>query len=358
MAEAEQGFREAHALYAGAQDELGRAYALARLGDLDLRRGRGEVARQPLREALALFQGFPGDPGLGEVLQSLGDAERLDSHLAQARARYQEAQAAFERAGDERGRANVLVSLGDLDYREDRYEQSRAVFEQALRLLEEPRRSAGPNLCPARIGSGVARATARTRVPQPPGPRAGARTQARLAGGHRGGRPHSTRVGRSRGAVVMSCVPARSSLARAVLVAALALPATAWVQQSDISGLDPAERLPSTIRGELPLAHRTVLGVVVGRDSLADVQERLGPAPRFTPVGSVDVVAVCYEADDEQGSVVLFQADPKDPARGRAHGARNPAQLAGGDGQALPAVRRAGRRGRQRRGRDPGYVTR
>jgi hypothetical protein len=64
--------------------------------------------------------------------------------------------------------------------------------------------------------------------------------------------------------------------------------------------------LPSTIRGELPLPHLTVLGVVVGRDSLGDVQDRLGPAPRFTPVGSVEVVAVCYEANDDQGSVVLF----------------------------------------------------
>ena len=70
MAEAEQGFREAHALYAGAQDELGRAYALARLGDLDLRRGRSEVARQSLREALALFQAFPAIPGLARCCRA------------------------------------------------------------------------------------------------------------------------------------------------------------------------------------------------------------------------------------------------------------------------------------------------
>jgi hypothetical protein len=110
----------------------------------------------------------------------------------------------------------------------------------------------------------------------------------------------------------MGSVLARLSLARALLVAALAWPATALVQQGDSNGLDPAERLPSTIRGELPLPHLTVLGVVVGRDTLTDVQDRLGPAPRFTPVGSVEVVAVCYEATDDQGSVVLFQADPKD----------------------------------------------
>jgi hypothetical protein len=98
-----------------------------------------------------------------------------------------------------------------------------------------------------------------------------------------------------------------------LLVAAFAWPGTALAQEADSGGLDPVERLPSTIRGELPLAHLTVLGVVVGRDSLDDAEKRLGRALRFTPVGSVDVVAVCYDSDDEQGSVVVFQADPKDP---------------------------------------------
>lgn len=109
----------------------------------------------------------------------------------------------------------------------------------------------------------------------------------------------------------MRSAPLRASLGSAVLVAALAWPATGLVQDGGGSALDSAERLPSTIRGELPLSHRTVLGVVIGRDSLADVEQRLGPALRFTPVGSVDVVAVCYESDDEQ-NVVLFQADPRD----------------------------------------------
>jgi hypothetical protein len=103
------------------------------------------------------------------------------------------------------------------------------------------------------------------------------------------------------------------TLARALLIVALAWPAIALPQPGDTVALDPAQRLPSTIRGELPLAHRTVAGVVVGRNTLADVQDRLGRAPRFTPVGSVDVEAVCYEADDEEDSVVVFQADSKDP---------------------------------------------
>jgi hypothetical protein len=108
-------------------------------------------------------------------------------------------------------------------------------------------------------------------------------------------------------------VTARVALARALLAGTLACAATGLAQDPDGAGLDPAERLPSTIRGELPLAHRTVLGVVVGKDTLGDAQKRLGPATRFTPVGSVDLVAVCYEADDSQGSVVVFQADPNDP---------------------------------------------
>jgi hypothetical protein len=99
-----------------------------------------------------------------------------------------------------------------------------------------------------------------------------------------------------------------------LLVAVLGVPVAGLAQEGYSSGLDPVERLPSTIRGELPLAHRTVLGVVVGRDGLADVEKRLGPAGRFTPVGSVDVVALCYESDDdEDASVIVFQADPKDP---------------------------------------------
>jgi hypothetical protein len=92
----------------------------------------------------------------------------------------------------------------------------------------------------------------------------------------------------------------------------LACAATGLAQDPDNSGLDPAERLPSTIRGELPLAHRTVLGVVVGKDTLDDVQKRLGPAQRFTPAGSVGLAAVCY-ADDGQNSGIVFQADSKDP---------------------------------------------
>ncbi len=111
----------------------------------------------------------------------------------------------------------------------------------------------------------------------------------------------------------MGSARVRAVLGAALLVAALAWPAMAHLQDGDAGGLDPAEKLPSTIRGELPLPHRTVLGVVVGRDSLADVQARLGQALQFTPVGSVDVVAVCYALDDEQGSVVVFQADPQDP---------------------------------------------
>ena len=358
LAEAEQGFSEAHALYAGAQDELGRAYALARLGDLDLRRGRSEGARQRLREALAVFQGFPGDPGLGEVLQSLGDAEREESRLTQARTRYREAQTAFERAGDERGRANVLVSMGDLEYREDHYDQARALFEQGLHMLEDARRSAGPNLCAAGIGPGIARATAGARVPQSPGPRTSARAPARLTRGDRGGCPYSARVGGSRSPVVMGSACVRAGLGMALLVAALAWPAMAHLQDGDSGGLDPAERLPSTIRGELPLPHRTVLGVVVGRDSLMDVQERLGQAVRFAPVGSVDVVAVCYALDDEQGSVVLFQADSQDPHAVVliAHATRRSSL----GGMARHCQRTAARGGaaRQRRRRDPGYVTR
>jgi hypothetical protein len=111
---------------------------------------------------------------------------------------------------------------------------------------------------------------------------------------------------------MMRRVRIRPILARTLLATVLAWPATGLVQPGEGVGFEAGERLPSTIRGELPVAHRTVLGVVVGRDSLADVQELLGPAPRFTPVGSVAVQAVCYQGEDEEGSVVLFQADPKD----------------------------------------------
>lgn len=100
----------------------------------------------------------------------------------------------------------------------------------------------------------------------------------------------------------------------ALLLAALSASGVAVAQEGDNGGLDPLERLPSTIRGELPRSHLTVLGVVVGRDSLADVEALLGPAARFSPGGTAELVAVCYESGDAaQDGAVLFQADAKDP---------------------------------------------
>lgn len=146
----------------------------------------------------------------------------------------------------------------------------------------------------------------------------------------------------------MASRPAWATLGGALAAAVLAWPAIALAQPGDSGGLDPAETLPSTLRGELPLPHLTVLGVVVGRDTLTQVQKRLGPALRFTPVGSVDVVAVCYESNDEQGDVILFQADPKDTQEvvllahatrrnslgGMARHCQRSAALAGGIGNA------------------------
>jgi hypothetical protein len=104
-------------------------------------------------------------------------------------------------------------------------------------------------------------------------------------------------------------------LAGALLAAALSASEVAVAQGEVVGGgADPLERLPSTIRGELPRSHLTVLGVVVGRDSLADVETLLGAAPRFSPGGTPGLTALCYESEDaEQDGVVLFQADAKDP---------------------------------------------
>lgn len=140
----------------------------------------------------------------------------------------------------------------------------------------------------------------------------------------------------------------RVALAAALLAGMLACAGTGLAQDAESAGLDPAERLPSTIRGELPVAHRTVLAVVVGKDTLDEVQKRLGAAQRFTPVGSVDLVAVCYQAADSPRSVVVFQADPRDARAvvlmahatrrnalgGMARHCERSAKLAGGVGSA------------------------
>jgi hypothetical protein len=103
-------------------------------------------------------------------------------------------------------------------------------------------------------------------------------------------------------------------LTETLLATALCAAQAAGAQESDNGSLDHSERLPSTIRGELPRSHLTVMGVVVGRDRLADVEALLGPAPRFSPGGSSELTAVCYESEDAgQDGVVLFQADARDP---------------------------------------------
>jgi hypothetical protein len=131
---------------------------------------------------------------------------------------------------------------------------------------------------------------------------------------------------------------------RAAILAAGCL-AGAAPAQAQPEGLDPLERLNSTLRGELPATHLTVQGVQIGSDSLDEVERKLGAARRFAPGGGPELVAMCYVRDDpEREEAIVFQADAKDPdaavmmahvtrrtsLRGMARHCRASAALAGG----------------------------
>lgn len=141
----------------------------------------------------------------------------------------------------------------------------------------------------------------------------------------------------------MNCIASRAIRA-GILVAGLCL-AGAVAAQEQLEGLDPLERLTSTLRGELPATHLMLRGVRIGADSLGAVERKLGPARRFAPGGTTELVAVCFVPDDlQQEPAVVFQAEAKDPEaivimahitrrtslRGIARHCRASAALAGG----------------------------
>lgn len=109
------------------------------------------------------------------------------------------------------------------------------------------------------------------------------------------------------------------------LLTMLTVPAAALAQGEAAAGLDPLERLTSTLRGELDQAQLTVQGIRVGRDSLNQVERRLGAAPHFAPGGITELVAVCYlagEGDDDEALVLQADGNDRDAVVLMAHATR------------------------------------
>jgi hypothetical protein len=72
---------------------------------------------------------------------------------------------------------------------------------------------------------------------------------------------------------------------------------------------EPHVFIDSTLPGELDGDLLTLLGIVIGRHGLDDVQRRLGAARVFSPGRATGLLAVCYSAPDPSDeTVVMFQA--------------------------------------------------
>lgn len=119
----------------------------------------------------------------------------------------------------------------------------------------------------------------------------------------------------------MTAAPTRNEyLGRFALVAIMCawqfatLPVTS-AADPDEEELGRPETLRSTLPGDLGRRQLDVLGVRLGADTIATVQERLGPARAFSP-GGAGLTAICYTpAQHDHDLAVVYQASANDAAR-------------------------------------------
>jgi tetratricopeptide (TPR) repeat protein len=136
-------YQQAITLYEKEQDDLGRANALQSLGDLDLRLGQVDSARNHYQQAITLYEKEQHDLGRANALKSLGDLDLRLGQVDSARSLYQQAITLYEKEQHDLGRANALQSLGDLDLRLGQVDSARNLYQQAITLYEKEQHDLG-----------------------------------------------------------------------------------------------------------------------------------------------------------------------------------------------------------------------
>ncbi len=143
LSEARPLFEGAAELFKKEQADLGRAYALKALADLENRLSDVEHARQLYHIAIEIFQTEHDDSGRASALQMLGDLERRLGNVEHARHLYDEAIGLYKNGQDDLGRANALKALGDLESLLGNVERARSLYDDAIGLYKKEQSDLG-----------------------------------------------------------------------------------------------------------------------------------------------------------------------------------------------------------------------
>jgi tetratricopeptide (TPR) repeat protein len=145
-------YEEALPLYRRAGSVLGEAHCIRGLGDIALDRSGYDGARARYEEALPLYRRAGSVLGEANCIKGLGNIALMRSDHGAARARFEEALPLYRRAGNVHGEANCIKGLGDIALMRSDYEGARARFEEALPLYRRAGNVHGEANC--RLGLG------------------------------------------------------------------------------------------------------------------------------------------------------------------------------------------------------------
>ncbi|KAJ7113605.1 hypothetical protein C8R44DRAFT_855973 [Mycena epipterygia] len=132
LSDAESMFKVALDLHREADDKMGEANDLQKVGELYQRLSRLEEAEQALQSALDLHRKVDDRLGQANDLQDLGQLYMRVNRLEEAEQAIQSALNLHRKLDDRLGQANDLQNLGELYMRVDRLEEAEQALQSAL----------------------------------------------------------------------------------------------------------------------------------------------------------------------------------------------------------------------------------
>jgi tetratricopeptide (TPR) repeat protein len=130
----EHNLKRGLALFRELGDLYGVRECLIRLGQLAIRQGEFETARDWLEEGMALGWSLATRGIMYDIIQ-LGDLAFWQGSYEKARAYYDESLALAQETGEIWGNSWILVRLGYVPLRQGRPEQARALFDKSQKLF-------------------------------------------------------------------------------------------------------------------------------------------------------------------------------------------------------------------------------
>jgi class 3 adenylate cyclase/tetratricopeptide (TPR) repeat protein len=134
-------------------DAVGRARALAHVGDALEGTGEFQDAREVVGRALESFHDAGDAAGQAACLKSLGVVSARLGELPAAMERFREARSLYRELGDRKGEADILGNLGALHYYLGEYERCIEYTEQAQPLFHEMGNRIGAAKCLTNLGN-------------------------------------------------------------------------------------------------------------------------------------------------------------------------------------------------------------